>query len=153
MWLQSYIYDQLRSDIGYSYFLSSIAMVSHDGAILAQTFNFPKLKPNEVTSMMNEFDNPGTLAPTGLQIGGSSYFVIRGEPDAIIRGTGKNMGHNVTIKKTTLGLIVCMMRDFVVFRATWLSRRWVIILFNRAFNCWRDFGKKGLNSLVVFSSW
>ena len=50
-----------------------------------------QLKPNEVTSMMNEFDNPGTLAPTGLQIGGSSYFVIRGEPDAIIRGTGKNV--------------------------------------------------------------
>ncbi|KAL1537168.1 profilin-like [Salvia divinorum] len=106
MWLQSFLEEQLRSEIGDGLFLNSIAIVGQDGSVLAQTINFPNLKPNEVTSMMNEFDNPGSLAPTGLHIGGSSYFVIRGEAGAVIRGTGKNIGHNVTIKKTTLGLII-----------------------------------------------
>ncbi|KAG6394232.1 hypothetical protein SASPL_144813 [Salvia splendens] len=56
--------------------------------------------------MMNEFDNPGSLAPTGFHIGGSGYRVIRGEPGAVIRGEGKKvLRHDVTIKKTTLGLI------------------------------------------------
>lgn len=48
-----------------------------------------QLKPNEVASMMNEFENPGSLALTGFYIGGSSYCVIRGEPGTIIRGAGK----------------------------------------------------------------
>lgn len=35
---------------------------------------------------MNDFDNPGSLAPTGLYIGGTKYMVIQGEPGAVIRG-------------------------------------------------------------------
>ena len=50
-----------------------------------------QMKPNEVTSMMNEFDNPGSLDPTGFHIGGSGYNVLRGEPDAVIRGKGKKV--------------------------------------------------------------
>lgn len=45
-----------------------------------------QFKPEEVTAIMNDFDNPGSLAPTGLYIGGTKYMVIQGEPGAVIRG-------------------------------------------------------------------
>ncbi|KAL7134858.1 hypothetical protein ABFS83_11G053600 [Erythranthe nasuta] len=52
---------------------------------------------------MTDFDTPGSLAPTGLYIGGAKYMVIQGEPGAVIRG---KMGPGgVTIKKTNLALI------------------------------------------------
>lgn len=35
---------------------------------------------------MNDFAEPGTLAPTGLYLGGTKYMVIQGEPGAVIRG-------------------------------------------------------------------
>jgi hypothetical protein len=35
---------------------------------------------------MKDFDEPGSLAPTGLHIGGTKYMVIQGEPGAVIRG-------------------------------------------------------------------
>jgi len=35
---------------------------------------------------MNDFNEPGSLAPTGLFLGGTKYMVIQGEPGAVIRG-------------------------------------------------------------------
>lgn len=35
---------------------------------------------------MNDFNEPGTLAPTGLYLGGTKYMVIQGEAGAVIRG-------------------------------------------------------------------
>lgn len=35
---------------------------------------------------MNDFAEPGTLAPTGLHLGGTKYMVIQGEAGAVIRG-------------------------------------------------------------------
>lgn len=35
---------------------------------------------------MKDFDEPGTLAPTGLFIGTAKYMVIQGEPGVVIRG-------------------------------------------------------------------
>lgn len=45
-----------------------------------------QLKPEEITGIMNDFAEPGTLAPTGLFLGGVKYMVIQGEPGAVIRG-------------------------------------------------------------------
>lgn len=45
-----------------------------------------QFKPEEVTAIMTDFDSPGSLAPTGLYIGGTKYMVIQGEPGAVIRG-------------------------------------------------------------------
>lgn len=42
--------------------------------------------PEEITAIMNDFAEPGSLAPTGLFIGGVKYMVIQGEPGAVIRG-------------------------------------------------------------------
>lgn len=35
---------------------------------------------------MKDFDEPGSLAPTGLHLGGAKYMVIQGESGAVIRG-------------------------------------------------------------------
>lgn len=43
-------------------------------------------KPEEIAAIMKDFDEPGSLAPTGLYLGGTKYMVIQGEPGAVIRG-------------------------------------------------------------------
>lgn len=50
-----------------------------------------KFKPEEITAIMNDFAEPGTLAPTGLHLGGTKYMVIQGEPGAVIRGKKVNL--------------------------------------------------------------
>lgn len=45
-----------------------------------------QFKHEEITAIMNDFSEPGTLAPTGLFLGGTKYMVIQGEPGAVIRG-------------------------------------------------------------------
>lgn len=35
---------------------------------------------------MNDFNEPGSLAPTGLFLGGAKYMVIQGEAGVVIRG-------------------------------------------------------------------
>ncbi|VFQ84690.1 unnamed protein product [Cuscuta campestris] len=53
---------------------------------------------------MQDFEKPGTLAPTGLHLGGEKYMVIQGEPGAVIRG--KKGPGGITIKKTGQALLV-----------------------------------------------
>lgn len=45
-----------------------------------------QFKPEEMTNIMKDFDEPGTLAPTGLFLASAKYMVIQGEPGAVIRG-------------------------------------------------------------------
>lgn len=45
-----------------------------------------QFKPDEITGIMNDFAEPGSLAPTGLFLAGTKYMVIQGEPGAVIRG-------------------------------------------------------------------
>ena len=45
-----------------------------------------QFKPEEITGIIKDFDEPGFLAPTGLLLGGTKYMVIQGEPGAVIRG-------------------------------------------------------------------
>lgn len=49
-------------------------------------FFYLQFKPEEITAIMNDFNEPGVLAPTGLYLGGAKYMVIQGEPGAVIRG-------------------------------------------------------------------
>jgi len=44
------------------------------------------VKPEEIQGIKDDFTTPGTLAPTGLFLGGNKYMVIQGEPNAVIRG-------------------------------------------------------------------
>ncbi|KAL5670417.1 hypothetical protein ACJX0J_022638, partial [Zea mays] len=48
--------------------------------------NIAELKPEEVAGIIKDFNEPGTLAPTGLFVGGTKYMVIQGEPGVVIRG-------------------------------------------------------------------
>lgn len=45
-----------------------------------------QFKPDEFAAIMKDFEEPGSLAPTGLHLGGTKYMVIQGEPGAVIRG-------------------------------------------------------------------
>ena len=49
-----------------------------------------QFKPEEITGIMNDFAEPGSLAPTGLFLGSTKYMVIQGEPGAVIRGKKVN---------------------------------------------------------------
>ncbi|KAF7037600.1 hypothetical protein CFC21_047940 [Triticum aestivum] len=63
-----------------------------------------QFKPEEMTNIMKDFDEPGTLAPTGLLLGDAKYMVIQGEPGAVIRG--KKGAGGITLKKTGQALVV-----------------------------------------------
>ncbi|KAG6491356.1 hypothetical protein ZIOFF_052696 [Zingiber officinale] len=72
--------------------------------LLACQTQFLKFKPEEISAIMTDFDVPGSLAPTGLFLGGLKYMVIQGEPGAVIRGKKGTGG--ITVKKTNLALII-----------------------------------------------
>ncbi|KAM3347358.1 hypothetical protein ACQJBY_021362 [Aegilops geniculata] len=100
---QTYVDEQLLCDID-GQRLTAAAILGHDGAVWAQSEPFPEIKPEEITAVINDFDEPGSLAPTGLFLGGTKYMVIQGEPGAVIRG--KKGSGGVTIKKTSLAIII-----------------------------------------------
>ncbi|PAN32688.1 hypothetical protein GQ55_5G510000 [Panicum hallii var. hallii] len=100
---QAYVDDHLLCDID-GQRLSAAAILGHDGAVWAQSDAFPQVKPEEITAIMNDFNEPGSLAPTGLYLGGSKYMVIQGEPGVVIRG--KKGPGGITIKKTNLAIII-----------------------------------------------
>ncbi|KAJ4950035.1 hypothetical protein NE237_026867 [Protea cynaroides] len=102
---QTYVDDHLLCDIdGSGTNLSHAAIIGHDGSVWAQSPAFPQFKPEEITGIMNDFAEPGTLAPTGLYLGGTKYMVIQGEAGAVIRG--KKGSGGITIKKTNLAMII-----------------------------------------------
>ncbi|KDO55854.1 hypothetical protein CISIN_1g032871mg [Citrus sinensis] len=82
----------------------SSATTAAFGPRVKTSLRFFLLKPEEITGIMNDFNEPGTLAPTGLYLGGTKYMVIQGEPGAVIRG--KKGPGGVTIKKTSAALII-----------------------------------------------
>ena len=101
---QTYVDDHLMCDIeGQSHKLTSAAIIGHDGSVWAQSSSFPQFKPQEITAIMKDFDEPGSLAPTGLFLGGAKYMVIQGESGAVIRG--KKGSGGITVKKTLQALI------------------------------------------------
>ncbi|TVU01695.1 hypothetical protein EJB05_52852 [Eragrostis curvula] len=100
---QTYVDEHLLCEID-GQRLTAAAILGHDGAVWAQSDAFPQVKPEEITAIMNDFSEPGSLAPTGLYLGGTKYMVIQGEPGAVIRG--KKGPGGVTIKKTNLSIII-----------------------------------------------
>ncbi|XP_057538317.1 profilin [Amaranthus tricolor] len=100
---QAYVDDHLMCEIDGNH-LTSAAITGLDGTVWAQSPDFPQLKPEEVEGIIKDFEEPGTLAPTGLHLGGTKYMVIQGEPGAVIRG--KKGPGGVTIKKTKQALII-----------------------------------------------
>ncbi|KAE8688059.1 Profilin-1 [Hibiscus syriacus] len=100
---QAYVDDHLMCEIEGNH-LTAAAIIGHDGSVWAQSDSFPQFKPEEISAIMNDFNEPGSLAPTGLHLGGMKYMVIQGEPGAVIRGKKGTGG--VTVKKTIMALII-----------------------------------------------
>ncbi|XXG64327.1 hypothetical protein AAC387_Pa05g2310 [Persea americana] len=99
---QTYIDDHLMCDIDGNHLMAA-AILGHDGSVWAQSPSFPQFKPEEITAIINDFNEPGSLAPTGLFVASTKYMVIQGEPGAVIRG--KKGSGGITIKKTGQALI------------------------------------------------
>ncbi|KAK4753987.1 hypothetical protein SAY87_002091 [Trapa incisa] len=100
---QAYVDDHLMCEIEGNH-LTSAAIVGVDGSVWAQSSTFPQFKPEEISEIMKDFDEPGTLAPTGLHLGGTKYMVIQGEAGAVIRG--KKGPGGITVKKTNMALVI-----------------------------------------------
>ncbi|XP_010267105.1 PREDICTED: profilin-2 [Nelumbo nucifera] len=99
---QSYVDEHLMCDIE-GHRLSAAAIIGHDGSVWAQSESFPQFKSEEINGIMQDFAEPGHLAPTGLFLGGTKYMVIQGEQGSVIRGKKGTGG--ITIKKTNQALI------------------------------------------------
>ncbi|KAF5776255.1 putative profilin [Helianthus annuus] len=101
---QTYVDEHLMCDIeGTGQHLASAAIFGTDGTVWAKSSSFPQFKPDEINSIIKEFDAPGTLAPTGLFLAGAKYMVIQGEPGAVIRG--KKGAGGICIKKTGQAMV------------------------------------------------
>ncbi|KAL1552376.1 Profilin-3 [Salvia divinorum] len=100
---QNYVDDHLMCDIDGAH-LTSAAIIGHDGVVWAKSDFFPQFKVEEIAAIMEDFEEPGKLAPTGLHLGGIKYMVIQGEPGDVIRG--KKGAGGITVKKTNLALLV-----------------------------------------------
>ncbi|GMN40028.1 hypothetical protein TIFTF001_009252 [Ficus carica] len=100
---QAYVDEHLLCEIDGNR-LTAAAILGQDGSVWAQSANFSQFKPEEIVAINKDFEEPGTLAPTGLFLGGTKYMVIQGEPGAVIRG--KKGSGGVTVKKTTQALII-----------------------------------------------
>ncbi|XP_065023932.1 profilin-like isoform X1 [Musa acuminata AAA Group] len=71
--------------------------------LISEETQSSRVKPEEMTNIINDFNEPGTLAPIGLFLGSTKYMVIQGEPGAVIRG--KKGSGGITVKKTNQALI------------------------------------------------
>ncbi|KAL9227278.1 hypothetical protein vseg_002986 [Gypsophila vaccaria] len=100
---QAYIDDHLMCDQDGNT-LSSAAILGFDGSHWAKSDKFPAISQQEVEAILKDFDEPGSLAPTGLYIGGLKYMVIQGEPGAVIRGKKGTGG--VCVKKTAQCMLI-----------------------------------------------
>ncbi|KAF2304009.1 hypothetical protein GH714_026204 [Hevea brasiliensis] len=108
---QTYVDEHLMCDIdGQGQHLTAAAIVGHDGSVWAQSSSFPQFKPQEITDIMKDFEEPGHLAPTGLHLGAQSTWlsrerlellsVERSLPVIFWQGSG-----GITIKKTGQALV------------------------------------------------
>ncbi|XP_077210582.1 profilin-1 [Tasmannia lanceolata] len=100
---QTYVDDHLMCEIDGQH-LSAAAIMGLDGSVWAQSDSFPQFKPEEITAIVNDFNEPGSLAPTGLFLGSTKYMVIQGEAGAVIRG--KKGSGGITIKKTNQAMVI-----------------------------------------------
>lgn len=101
---------------------------------------FLQFKPEEMKAICNEFDNAGTLAPTGLFLGGAKYMVLQGEAGAVIRG--KKVTNTASYFHFFLGL------PYIVF--FFLRLNLSFILFSEKDFIFSFFSKKIFQLFVFF---
>ncbi|KMZ59291.1 Profilin-6 [Zostera marina] len=100
---QAYVDDNMMMELEGNC-LTSAAILGHDGSVWAQSESFPQFKDQEIIDIMKEFDEPGSLAPVGLHLGGVKYLMIQGDPGEVIRG--KKGSGGACVKKTGQALLI-----------------------------------------------
>ncbi|CAA6660973.1 unnamed protein product [Spirodela intermedia] len=111
---QTYVDDHLMCDVGDGQTLTAAAIIGHDGSVWAQSVPFPQLKAEEVTGIMNDFDEPGYLAPTGLFLGGTKYM---GSGGVCIKKTGQALIIGIYDEPVTPGqcnMVVERLGDYLI---------------------------------------
>ncbi|KAB7496165.1 Profilin [Armadillidium nasatum] len=78
------------------------AICGHDGSIWAKSENW-NVTQGEVSSLLKNFDDAGSLAMSGLILGGDKFFYLSGD-SSVIRG--KKGANGVHIAKTKSALII-----------------------------------------------
>ncbi|RDX84492.1 hypothetical protein CR513_34448, partial [Mucuna pruriens] len=84
--------------------LAAAGIIGHDGTVWAQSSKFPQYNGKDIEGIMKEFDEPGSLTPTGLQLGDAKYTIIQGQPGVAIRAN-KGAG-GITVKKTNQAVVI-----------------------------------------------
>ncbi|KAI5071342.1 hypothetical protein GOP47_0013593 [Adiantum capillus-veneris] len=101
---QVYVDDHLLCPLAGGNTLTSAAIIGVEGTLWASSEKFPEILPEEITTIVNAFNDSSDIAQRGLFIGGAKYFVLQGEQGVVIRG--KKGAGGVTIKKTNLALVI-----------------------------------------------
>jgi len=96
---QSYVDDQLLATKN----VAQAVICGHDGNIWAQSTGI-NTSPQELKAVISKFDDPGTLAASGIMVGGMKYMYLSGRPGEVIRG-----------KKDKAGVFVCKTTQTYIF--------------------------------------
>merc|ERR1712198_67458 len=99
---QSYVDSQLMSKN-----LINAAIAGLDGNIWAKSENF-NITPEEVKTLLANYEDQGKLASSGINLGGQKYFYLSGT-DEVLRGKQGKGG--VHIMKTTQTVLVGVYGD------------------------------------------
>ncbi|XP_068303812.1 profilin-like [Pyrus communis] len=98
---QVYVDDHLMCDID-GHHLTVAAFLGRGVSVWYQSICWA-FKLEEITTIIKDFDEPGSIAPIGLHLGGTKYMVIQGEGEAMI--CGKKGSSGFTVKKTGQALV------------------------------------------------
>jgi profilin len=109
----SYITDHLMAELpnapGKS--LSHAAIIGKDGLVWAKDGSFPDVTEEQVAAIVKGFDDPASLAQTGIRLGDKKFLATQGDPGQAIRGRSGPDG--VCIKQTITALIIGIYGDGV----------------------------------------
>lgn len=93
---------------------------------------FLQFKPDEITGIMKDFDEPGHLAPTGMHLGEIKYMVIQGEPGAVIRGKKVTFyTHRVGMNRPTYQMFLQLFTKWVMHLEEFI---WMILISTASFS-------------------
>lgn len=91
--------------------LSHAAIIGKDGLVWAKDDAFPDVTEEQVTALVEGFDNADALGQSGIKLGDKKFLVTQGDPGQAIRGRQGDEG--VCIKQTNTALVVGIYGDGV----------------------------------------
>ena len=102
-----YIQDELMQKElkdGTGQYLSFAAIIGLDGAVWAQSSDFPDVAPEQLDALIGAFEDQAEVREKGIQLGETRYIVFTAEDTSVIRG--KKGAAGFTAKKTKTALVV-----------------------------------------------